>query len=366
MSERIYNFSAGPAILPESVLRKAQDALWTLGDSGVGILEHSHRGAEFTAIIERAEATCRELAGIPDTYRVLFLQGGASSQFFTLPMNLLDSDGTADYIETGTWSTKAIKEARRFGQVHIAASGQDSSFTRLPTAAEVNFSSAPTYVHMTGNNTIRGTEFAEDFAAALAIPGGAPLCCDASSNIFSRPIDITRYGMVYAGAQKNLGPSGLTLVIIDDALVERGAESLPTMLQYRTHVAKGSRFNTPPTFAIFVLDAVLTWIRDFGGLAAMAEYNRAKAAVIYDFLDDSELFQALVEPASRSHMNICFRSVRPELEAQFLAEATRRGLAGLAGHRSVGGMRASVYNAFPSEGCAALIEFLKEFERANR
>lgn len=366
MSDRVYNFSAGPAVLPEIVLRKAQEALWSLGDSGVGILEHSHRGAEFTEIIQRAEATCRQLAGVPDHYRVLFLQGGASSQFFMLPMNLLDNTATADYIETGTWSTKAIREARRFGAVHIAATGEGESFTRLPTAAEVSFSSAPAYVHMTSNNTIRGTEFSESFAAELAIPGAAPLCCDASSDIFSRPIDISRYGMLYAGAQKNLGPSGLTLVIIDDALVERGAEHLPTLLQYRTHAARGSRFNTPPTFAIFVVDAVLTWIREFGGLAAMAEYNRDKAAVIYDFLDESQLFQALVARADRSQMNICFRCQKPELESEFIARAKQQGLTGLAGHRSVGGLRASVYNAFPSAGCHALVAFMKEFERAHR
>lgn len=366
MSERVYNFSAGPAILPESVLRTAQAALWSLGDTGIGILEHSHRGAAFTDIIQRAEATCRELAGIPDNYRVLFLQGGASTQFFTLPMNLLGEGKTADYIDTGAWSTKAIKEARRFGGVHVAGSGQGDSYARLPTTAGINFSSAPAYVHVTSNNTIRGTEFSEDFIAALQVPGDAPIICDASSNIFSRPIDVSRYGAVYAGAQKNLGPSGLALVIIDSDLVERGDKDLPTMLQYRTHAAKGSCFNTPPTFAIFVLGEVLAWIRDFGGLAAMAEYNRAKAGVIYDFLDNSQLFRALVGPDSRSQMNICFRCEKRELEADFLADAKQRGLAGLAGHRSVGGMRASVYNAFPRAGCDALVAFMKEFEHKHR
>lgn len=366
MSERVYNFSAGPAVLPESVLKKAQQALWSLGDSGIGILEHSHRGAEFTEIIERAEATCRQLAGIPDKYRVLFLQGGASSQFYMVPMNLLGADQTADYIDTGTWSTKAITEARRFGSVHVAASGAEGGFNRLPRPAEIDVSDAPVYLHMTSNNTIRGTEFTEGFVAELAVPGSAPLVCDASSNIFSRPIDISRYGVVYAGAQKNLGPSGVTLVIIDDALVERGNRDLPTMLQYRTHATKGSRFNTPPTFAVFVLGEVLAWIREFGGLSAMAEYNRAKAGIIYGFLDESQLFEPLVEPQSRSQMNICFRCVKPELEPTFIAEAKSRGLAGLAGHRSVGGMRASVYNAFPRAGCVALVEFMREFERAHR
>ena len=362
----MYNFSAGPAVLPESVLRTAQQALWSLGDSGIGILEHSHRGPHFTEIIERAEDTCRQLAGIPEHYRVLFLHGGASTQFYMLPMNLLTRDATADYIDTGTWSTKAIAEARRFGAVHVAASSERASFARVPTVGEVTCSSAPAYVHMTSNNTIYGTEFSEDFAGALSVPGDAPLICDASSNMFSRPIDIGRYGMVYAGAQKNLGPSGLVLAIIDDALLERGSTDLPTMLQYRTHATAGSRFNTPPTFAIFVLGEVLAWIRDFGGLAAMADYNRAKAAVIYDFLDQSQLFRAMVEPASRSQMNICFRCETPELESVFVAAADARGLVGLAGHRSVGGMRASVYNAFPAQGCTALVEFMKEFEREHR
>jgi phosphoserine aminotransferase len=360
VSERIYNFSAGPAVLPERVLRKTQEALWNLNGSGAGIMEHSHRGPEFTAIIQEAEATCRALAGIPDEYRVLFLQGGASSQFFMVPMNLLAADRTADYLNTGVWSRKAIHEARRFGKVHIAASSEEDGFGFIPTRA--SYSESPVYVHFTSNNTIYGTEF----AAAPEVPAGVPLVCDASSDIFSRPIDIGKYGLIYAGAQKNLGPAGVTLVIIHDDLVARGNEELPTMLQYRTHAENGSLYNTPPVLAIYVIGEVLAWIRDFGGLEAMAAHNRAKAQVIYDFLDESKLFRGTVRPDSRSMMNICFRATTPAIEASFLSEARRRGLSGLEGHRSVGGMRASVYNAFPREGCDALVAFMKEFELANR
>jgi phosphoserine aminotransferase len=368
VTDRIFNFSAGPAILPESVLLRAQDALWSLGDSGIGILEHSHRGRQFVEVIERAEALCRELAGIPDHYRVLFLQGGASSQFFMVPMNLLGSEETADYIDTGVWSQKAIAEAERFGEVGLAYSGKADGYVHVPRTDEVQLSSsesasalAPVYVHYTSNNTIYGTQF----RAEPAVPADIPLVCDASSDIFSRPIDMSKHHLVYAGAQKNLGPAGLTLVIIDSALVDVGARDLPAMLQYRTHADKDSCYNTPPTFAIYVLAEVLAWIRDLGGLAAMAEYNRAKAQVIYDFLDQSALFQASAAEDSRSHMNVCFRCTRPELEPVFVSQAEQRGMSGLAGHRSAGGMRASIYNAFPRAGCDALVAFMKEFEREH-
>jgi phosphoserine aminotransferase len=360
MSDRIYNFSAGPAVLPESVLRKAQQALWSLGDSGIGILEHSHRSPEFIDILAAAEAHCRALARVPDTHRVLFLQGGASTQFFMVPMNLLGG-GTADYIHTGEWSKKAMAEARRFGAVHMAGSSEDDAFRHIPAAESLGFSQAPVYMHFTSNNTIFGTEFATE----PPVPEGVPLVCDASSDIFSRPMDASKYGLIYAGAQKNLGPAGVTLVIIASELVERGAHDIPTMLQYRTHVEGESCFNTPPVFAIYVLGEVLAWIGEFGGLEAMAEHNRAKAQVIYDFLDQSELFYGTVRPDSRSMMNVCFRIEREELEPVFIAQAQARGLAGLKGHRSVGGMRASIYNAFPREGCDALVAFMKEFERAS-
>jgi phosphoserine aminotransferase len=357
---RIYNFSAGPAILPEPVIRRAQAALWDLDGSGIGVMEHSHRGPELTAVLERAEATCRELAGIPDNYRVLFLHGGASSQFFMVPMSFLAAGRAADYWNTGTWSTKAIEEARRFGAVHVAASSEAEGFSYIPEQAA--YSDDPVYVHFTSNNTIYGTEFQRE----PDVPAGVPLICDASSDIFSRPIDISRYGLIYAGAQKNLGPAGVTLVIIRDDLVAQGRDDLPTMLQYRTHAEHGSCFNTPPTLAIYVLGLVLEWIRDRGGLAAMAEHNRAKAQIVYDFLDRSELFRGTARRDSRSLMNVCFRTPSKELDAAFVAGAEARGLAGLKGHRLTGGMRASIYNAFPRAGCEALVAFMKEFEQAHR
>ncbi len=362
MSDRIYNFSAGPAVLPEPVIEKAQRALWSLGDSGIGVMEHSHRSPEFTEVIESAEARCRSVGGIPEGYRVLFLQGGASTQFFMIPMNLLGEGDTADYINTGSWSKKAIKEAKRFGSVHVAASSEDENFAYIPAAEAMTWSSAPAYVHMTGNNTIFGTEYAK----LPAIPSGVPLVTDASSHIFSRPIDVARYGIIYAGAQKNLGPAGITLVIIRDELVEKGRRDLPTMLQYRTHAEADSMFNTPPTFAIFVLDEVLKWIADFGGLAALGEYNAAKAALLYDYLDESRAFRATARAGSRSDMNVCFRGRDEAFEAEFLRESKQRGFSGLKGHRSVGGMRASIYNAFPRAGVEKLVGFMKDFETKHR
>ena len=360
VSGRIYNFSPGPAILPEPVIRRAQAALWDLDGSGIGVMEHSHRGPQFTAVLERAEATCRELAGIPDDYRVLFLHGGASSQFFMVPMSFLAAERTADYWNTGVWSTKAIEEARRFGAVHVAASSEPEGFTRIPEQA--SYSDRPVYVHFTSNNTIYGTQFARE----PVVPVGVPLICDASSDIFSRPIEVSRYGLIYASAQKNLGPAGLTLVIVRDDLVAQGRDDLPTMLQYRIHAENGSCFNTPPSLAIYVLGQVLEWMRDAGGLAAMAEHNQAKAKVIYDFLDQSELFRGTVHRDSRSLMNVCFRTRSKDLDAAFVAQAEARGLSGLKGHRLSGGMRASIYNAFPREGCEALVAFMKEFEQAHR
>lgn len=362
MSDRIYNFSPGPAVLPESVLIEAQRALWSLGDSGIGIMEHSHRSPAFQALLDETEALCRELARIPATHRVLFLQGGASTQFFMVPMNLLSRDRTADYINTGEWSQRAIQEARRFGNVHIAGTSEADGFTYIPGNETLRFSDDPVYVHFTSNNTIYGTEFKTE----PEVPAGVPLVCDASSDIFSRPIDASKYGLLYAGAQKNLGPAGVTLVIVRDDLVDGGASDLPTMLQYRTHVQGKSCYNTPPTFAIYIVNEVLKWIRGFGGLDAMAEYNRTKAELIYEFLDQSKLFYGTVQPESRSMMNICFRLHKPELESAFLAQARARGMDGLKGHRAVGGMRASIYNAFPRRGCEALVAFMKEFELAHR
>jgi phosphoserine aminotransferase len=357
---RIFNFSSGPAVLPEPVLRRTQEAIWDLEGTGVGILEHSHRSKAFMAVLERTEARLRALAGIPDTHAVLFLQGGASTQFFQVPMSFL-AGRTADYCHTGVWSKKAIAEARRFGDVHVACSSEAEHFTSIPSAAETSWSSAPAYVHFTSNNTIYGTQWTREPEA----PAGAPLVCDASSDIFSRPIDIARYALIYAGAQKNLGPAGVTLVIIRKDFLESGSRDLPTMLQYRTHAGEQSMFNTPPTFGIYVIGEVAAWIEQQGGLAALAERNRAKARLLYDYLDRSKLVRGTVRADSRSLMNVVFRCHDASLEPELIAAATARGLDGLKGHRTVGGMRASIYNAFPLAGVQALVDFLREFETTH-
>ncbi len=363
MPDRIFNFSAGPAVLPEPVLKRAQEAIWNVAGSGIGIMEHSHRGKVFDKIIEEAEQACRQLAGIPDNYRVLFLQGGASLQFSMVPMNLLPVDRTADYLLTGVWAQKAVKEAKILGgKVHLAASSEATNFDRIPKQEEIRYSANPVYVHITTNNTIFGTQWRSE----PSVPAGAPLIADASSDIYSRPIDITKYGLIYAGAQKNLGPSGVVLVIIRDDLVEAGAKTLPTMLQYRTHASEKSLYNTPPTFGIYVMGEVFKWIQAEGGLKAMEEKNEAKAKLLYDYIDQSDFFRGTVQPDSRSRMNVCFRGPTEELESKFISEATKRGLDGLKGHRSVGGMRASIYNACPRAAIEALVSFMKEFELVNR
>jgi len=362
MTDRIHNFSAGPAVLPEPVLRKAQEAIWNVDGSGIGIMEHSHRGKVFDRIINEAEQTCRDLAGIPGNYRVLFLQGGASLQFSMVPMNLLPPQSTADYLLTGVWAQKAIKEAKLVGKVHVAGSSESTGFDRIPTQDEISYSTGPAYVHMTTNNTIYGTQWRTE----PSIPSGAPLIADTSSDMYSRPIDVRKYGLIYAGAQKNLGPSGLVLVIIRDDIVEQGPKTLPTMLQYRIHVAEKSLYNTAPTFAIYVMGEVFKWIKSRGGLAAMAELNESKARTLYDYLDASDFFRGTAQADSRSRMNVCFRAPTEDLEEKFIKEAAKRGLDGLKGHRLVGGMRASIYNACPPAAVEVLVSFMKEFERANR
>ncbi len=357
---RTWNFSPGPAVLPEAVLRRAQAALWDLDGSGIGVLEHSHRGKEFLAVLARAEALVRQLAGVPDDYDVLFLQGGASSQFFMVPMNFLGG-ATADYCVTGVWSEKAVEEARRFGTVHVACSSAAASHTYIPGPAETTWSAAPAYAHFTSNNTIYGTQWTGEPAA----PAGVPLVCDASSDIFSRPIDVARYALIYAGAQKNLGPAGVTLVIVKKELVAKGARDLPTMLQYRTFAANQSMYNTPPTFGIYVLAEVLRWIDELGGLPAMAARNRAKAELLYAELDRSPLFKGVVRADARSQMNVTVRSRSADEDAAFVAFATARGLSGLAGHRSVGGMRASIYNAMELGGVQALVDAMQAFAAAR-
>ncbi|HEU4830403.1 MAG TPA: 3-phosphoserine/phosphohydroxythreonine transaminase [Gemmatimonadales bacterium] len=361
MSDRIFNFGAGPGVLPESVLHAAQRDLWNVASSGIGIAEHSHRGKVFDAVIAEAERECRELGSIGDEYEVLFLQGGASLQFAMVPMNFLSGDATADYIVTGVWSEKAVKEAALFGKVHEAGSSKDRNHCYIPSPGAIHYSGSPVYVHYTSNNTIYGTQWRTEPVP----PAGVPLVCDASSDIFSRPIDVSRYALIYAGAQKNLGPSGVTLVIIRKDLVEKGSKSLATMLQYRTFAKNKSLYNTPPTFGVYMMGQVFRWIREQGGLAAMEAINEEKARILYDYLDGSRAFRGTADPEARSRMNVCFRLGSEALEKAFLAEAARRGFEGLKGHRAIGGIRASIYNAMPKSGCEALVAFMREFEKAN-
>lgn len=359
MTQRIWNFSAGPAVLPESVLEEARNNLLSLGNTGIGILEHSHRGKAFLAVYEETVALCREVGNIPADYDLLFLQGGASTQFFMLPMNLLSKDQTADYLVTGAWSEKALEEANRFGKTHVACTSEDKNFSYIPKT--YSFSEKPTYAHYTSNNTIFGTQW----SGLPPVPANVDLICDASSDIFSRPIDISKHGVVYAGAQKNLGPSGVTLVIMRKDLVERGSKDLPTMLQYRTHAKNDSMYNTPPTFAIYLVGLVLKWIKQKGGLEVMGDLNRRKAGKLYAYLDQSKLFKGTAAADSRSQMNVTFVTGNADLDAKFCSAATKAGFDGLKGHRSVGGMRASIYNAFPEAGVDALVDFMRKFEAEN-
>jgi phosphoserine aminotransferase len=360
MTERIYNFSAGPAVLPLPVLEEAQRDLVALPGIGMSVLEISHRSKTFDEVIKGAEADMRKLAAIPDNYQVLFLQGGASLQFSMVPMNLMAAGGKADYIITGSWSKKAMKEAKRVGEVNVAASTEAENFTRVPSRDEIKLDPEAAYVHFTTNNTIFGTEWKTEPEA-----GAAPLVADASSDIFSHPIDVSKYGLIYAGAQKNLAPAGVTIVILRDDLLSRSPDSLPTMLNYNTHAKERSLYNTPPVFTIYVMRLVLKWLLENGGLEAMARHNEEKAALLYGCIDSTEFYRGHAEAGSRSLMNVTFRLPSEELEKQFISEATRAGLDGLKGHRSVGGCRASIYNAFPREGVEALVSFMKEFERTH-
>ena len=359
MAERIFNFSAGPAVLPESVLEEARENLLSLGETGVGIMEHSHRGKAFLKVYEEAESLCRAVGGIPDNYRVRFMQGGASSQFFMIPMNCLKPDRSADYLVTGSWSEKAVAEATPFGNVHVACSSEDRNYCYIPQTTD--YSTHPAYVHFTSNNTIYGTQFAKEPTP----PPGAFLVCDASSDIYSRSVNVNKYGLIYAGAQKNLGPSGVTLVIIRDDLVEQGNGDLPKMLQYRTHASNDSMYNTPPTFGIYIMGLVFRWIRDQGGLEAVEKKNRQKAGKLYAYLDQSSLFRPTADQDSRSQMNVTFVTGNDDLDAAFIKQAKEAGLDGLKGHRSVGGMRASIYNAFPEAGIDRLIDVMQDFEQKS-
>ena len=357
---RIFNFSAGPAVLPLEVLEEAQRDLLALPGVGMSILEISHRSKTFDEIIEGCEADLRKLAGIPDNYHVLFLQGGASLQFSMVPMNLLPAGGSADYIVTGAWSQKAVKEAKRVGGVKIAATTESENFARVPKQDELKLDASAAYVHFTTNNTIFGTEF-----HYLPDVGNVPLVGDTSSDMFSRPIDVSKYALIYAGAQKNLAPAGLTLVIVRNDMLERTPSSLPTMMQYKVHAENKSMYNTPPVFSIYIMRLVMKWLLKEGGLAAIDKQNARKADKLYAEIDRTGFYRAHAQKDSRSRMNVTFRLPSEDLEKKFAKEATAAGLDGLKGHRSVGGMRASIYNAFPEAGIDALVEFMKAFESKN-
>jgi phosphoserine aminotransferase len=357
---RIYNFSAGPAVLPIDVLEQAQRDLVSLPGVGMSVLEISHRSKTFDAIIQGCEADMRTLAKIPADYKILFLQGGASLQFSMVPMNLLPPGGSADYIVTGVWGQKAVKEAKKVGAVKIAGSTEPENFTRLPRQDELTLDPSAAYVHMTSNNTIFGTEF-----HWLPTTGAVPLVSDMSSDIFSRPIDVASHALIYAGAQKNLAPAGVTLVIIREDLLTRSPASLHTMLSYAVHAENQSLYNTPPVFPIYVMRLVMTWLLQNGGLEAVEATNARKAGKLYAEIDRTGFYRGHAHKDCRSRMNVTFRLPGEELEKKFATEATAAGLDGLKGHRSVGGMRASIYNAFPEAGVDALVEFMKEFERKN-
>ena len=357
---RIHNFSAGPAVLPLNVLEQVQRDLLSLPGVGMSVLEISHRSAAFDEIIDGCEADLRKLANIPGNYQVLFLQGGASLQFSMVPMNLLPAGGSADYIVTGVWAEKAVKEAKRVGTVKVAGSTAAEKFTRVPRQDELTLDPDAAYVHLTTNNTIYGTQWRE-----IPDTGNVPLVADTSSDMYSRPIDVSRYGLIYAGAQKNLAPAGLTLVIVREDLLARTPATLPTMLQYPVHVESKSMYNTPPVFAIYVMRLVLGWLLEQGGLEAIEQVNERKARKIYAEIDRTGFYRGHATPDSRSRMNITFRLPSEDLEKKFATEATAAGLDGLKGHRSVGGMRASIYNAFPEPGVDALVQFMQEFQRKN-
>ncbi len=357
---RVLNFSAGPAVMPMSVLEEIQRDLVSLPGVGMSILEVSHRSEAFESILAQAEADIRTLANMPSNYNVLFLQGGASMQFSMVPMNLLAPGATADYIDSGSWADKAIKEAKKVGTVNIAATTKGENYSRVPRQNELKLTPGAAYVHMTSNNTIEGTEFKE-----LPSVGDAPLVSDTSSDMFSRPIDVAKHALMYSGAQKNMGPAGVTVVIVRDDMLHRSQKSLPTMLSYAVHAENGSMYNTPPAFGVYAVGLVMKWLLAQGGLARIAIANERKAGKLYAEIDRTGFYRGTAHKECRSLMNVTFRLPTEDLEKQFIKESTAAGLDGLKGHRSVGGMRASIYNAFPEEGVDTLVAFMREFERAR-
>lgn len=354
---RVYNFSAGPATMPLEVLERVRGELLDWGGTGMSVMEMSHRGEAFVSIAAQAEADLRGLLGIPGHYKVLFLQGGATAQFALVPMNLLSQGEGADYVITGVWSEKALAEARRYGEVHVAADSKASHFTTIPAPEKWSLRPESAYVHYTPNETIHGVEF-----HWIPEVGEVPLVADMSSTLLSRPLEVDRFGLIYAGAQKNIGPAGLTLVIVREDLLGHAFPDTPAVFDYKVQADHDSMYNTPPTFAWYVAGLVFQWLREQGGLEAMAEVNRRKAEKLYRAIDSSDFYRNPVDPECRSWMNVPFVLTDPSLDATFLKEAADAGLVGLKGHRSVGGMRASIYNAMPEAGVDALIEFMRDFE----
>lgn len=361
MSERTFNFSAGPGCIAEPVLKQAQQDIWDIFGTGIGILEHSHRGPAYDRVLAEAVADCREVGNIPDDYEILFVQGGATTQCWQVPANFLPEDRTADYFETGKWAQDSIEGGGHWGEVHVCGSSKATNFDHIPTGNEVSYSKNPVYVHFTSNNTIMGTEFQSE----PECPDGAFLVCDASSDIFSKPIDVTKYGLIYAGGQKNLGPAGTVLVIVHKEVLGKVCRKLHPMHDYAVQAKKESRYNTPPTFGVYLIGQSFKWILREGGLEKMERHNRGKAQVIYDALDASGFYKPHATKDSRSIMNVTFTTPSEDLDEKFIKEAEAAGLDGLKGHRSIGGMRASIYNAFPKAGCEALAQFMKDFESKN-
>lgn len=357
---RVFNFSAGPAMLPTAVIKRAQQEMLDWNDSGMSVMEMSHRGKEYMSIASKAEQDLREVMTIPDNYKVLFLQGGASAQFAMIPLNLLGDNQTADYINTGMWSKKAIAEAKRYCTVNIAADTSGNGFTTVPTQAELKLNPDAAFVHYTPNETIGGVEF--DY---IPETGDVPLIADMSSTILSRPIDVSKFAMIYAGAQKNIGPAGLCIVIIRDDLLGKAAEQTPAMLNYETHACNDSMYNTPPTYSWYMAGLVFEWIKEQGGLEAMGKVNQRKAEKLYAVIDNSDFYGSPVATNGRSWMNVPFTLVDADLDTDFLKGASAKGLITLKGHRSVGGMRASIYNAMPEEGVDALVAYMQEFEKSH-
>ncbi len=358
---RVYNFSAGPSVLPEAVLKRCAEDMMEYGKTGQSVMEMSHRSAEYQAIFDKTEALLREIMQIPDNYKVLFLQGGASSQFAMVPMNLFSKNAKADYVITGQWAKKAYKEASRYGNANVVASSEDETFSYIPKLDKKDFTPDADYFHICMNNTIYGTKY-----HTLPDTGDVPLVADISSCILSEPIDVSKFGVLYAGAQKNVAPAGLTIVIIREDLIGNAMDITPTMFNYATHADNGSMFNTPPCYPIYVAGLVLEWIKDeFGSLEKIKEFNEKKANLLYDYLDNSKLFRGTVRKEDRSLMNIPFVTGDKELDAKFVAEAKAAGFVNIKGHRSVGGMRASIYNAMPYEGVEKLVEFMAKFEKEN-